>query len=154
MIGPLRVALVAAAGAASLAWIAYRRLAPPRITRELDLASLDRHVAYWLPKLPYVPYIRLGIPGLDWLEMRGDGGEVRIIMLPGPGSQTAEHSHLFRETCADLGLSQAPDVHPSHPACAVSTESAAVTGALDALLRRVFGLGDGARLVATIPGGA
>lgn len=118
----LRAVLLAAAGAASLAYLVLRRTAPSLLTRELDLASLPRHVGNWLPKLPYLPYIRIGTRDADLVEITGDGSTVQIRLLRGD------------TRCLK-----------------VAAEPTAVTDALENVLRNVFGIGPGSPLAASVP---
>ena len=102
LISPIRLLLLAAAGAASLAFVALRARNPAVITRELDLGSLDREMANWLPKLPYVRHIRIGTAAADLLELTGDGDLVRLRLLRGL-DHGQDRRYAFLRTCAELG---------------------------------------------------
>ena len=118
----LRAVLLAAAGAASLAYLALRQKAPPLLRRELDPGSLSRHVGNWLPKLPYLPCIRIGTLDADLVEITGDGSTVQIRLLRGD------------RRCLE-----------------VPADSAAVAEALESVLRCVFGIGPASTLSASVP---
>lgn len=124
----LRLALVAAAGVASAAYLALRPKPPATVTRQLGLASLDRHLDNWLPKLPFVPYIRLGVADEDLLQITGDGTRVRVYRLRRDGE---------------------PNL-----CCELPADRATLVRALDSLLREDFDVRPSTPLVATVPVGA
>ena len=154
LISPMRLLLLAAAGAASLALVALRSKTSTVITRELALASLDREVGNWLPKLPFVRHIRVGTPGSDLLELTGDGSLVRLRLLRDV-ERGQDRRYAFLRTCAELGLLAVDAEGPGEagPGCEVRAESKIVVHALERLLRDVFELNDTSRIVATIPSG-
>ena len=148
----LRLVLLAAAGVASLAYLALRPKTTPELSREVDLASLERHLDNWLPKLPFVPFIRIGTPDTGYLKITGDDTTVRMHLLPiaDPGIE-----RLFRHTCRELALqvhearvnNRIPDLY-----CEMRSHTTTVAPALDTLLRDVFDVHDRSRLVAIVPG--
>jgi hypothetical protein len=153
----LRAVLIVAAGVASLAFLALRTKVPPTITRELDLASLERHVGNWLPKLPFVPFIRIAMQGTgDALNLTGDGTAVQVC-LPQTSRRQRDLGPAFRRACTTLGLdvrhTSAGRGEPSL-CCDVPVDGSSLARVLETLLREVFGAKRASKLVAAIPTGS
>jgi hypothetical protein len=148
----LRAVLLAAAGVASLAYLALRPKTAPELSREIDLTSLDRHVGNWLPKLPFVPYIQVGTAGRGFLKITGDDRwvQMHLLRIADPDMRAS-----FRRTCGELGLrvhEVAVSGRTADVLCEVPADQADVAPVLDILLRNVFAVDDGSRLVVIVPG--
>lgn len=146
--------LLGAAGAASIAYTVWRRRAPATFTRTLTLDSLRGDLKNWLPKLPFMPFIRIEVPGTaDWLLIRGDDAWVKIE-LP---QTTPRQRHLgsgFRGICSRLGypVQEVPDDDGGWSLrCTVPAENMAAAGVLEEVLRGLFGVGPASTLLAAVP---
>ncbi|HEX7036633.1 MAG TPA: hypothetical protein VF210_12715 [Pseudomonadales bacterium] len=141
----LRAVLLAAAGAASIAYLA-RRPRPSHIARELSVDELDREVRAWLPRLPHLGYIRLTVDGWPLLRLSGDPGRVRLQLLDPAGDRRT----AFRAaaTALELPLLE-PDGHSLF--CELPGDADAVGRALATVLHDVFDLGERDRLRAEVP---
>lgn len=141
----LRAVLLAAAGAASIAYLA-RRPRPSHTARELSVGELDREVRVWLPRLPHLGYIRLTVDGWPLLRLAGEPGRIRLQLLDPAGDRRA----AFRESAAALDLPLLePDGHSLF--CELSGDAEAVGRTLTTVLHEVFGLNERDRLRAEVP---
>jgi hypothetical protein len=148
----LRTALLAAAGAASIAYLALRRKTPPHLTRHLEVAGLDAQVANWLPKLPYLGYIRLCADHQPLLRISGNHRQV-FVQLPATSTGDRDLRSEFRQVAARLGLHVVEPEHPAgEPYWEIPAEHEALSRVLHALLREVFRLDATSRLQAEVPG--
>lgn len=141
----LRAVLLAAAGAASIAYLA-RRPRPSHIARELSVGDLDGQLRIWLPRLPHLGYIRLTVDGWPLLRLSGEPGRVRLQLLDPAGARRS----AFREAAAALDLPLLePDGHSLF--CELSGDADVVGRAMTAVVRDVFGLNERDRLRAEVP---
>jgi hypothetical protein len=149
-----RLLLLGVAGAASLAYLAFGPRRPSTLTRELELATLRHHVENWLPKLPFLQFVRIRAAGSrGFLQISGDGTKVELS-IPDVTTPERRLGPQFRQTCARLGLKvrESPGSdNASSLACDLTPEPGAVFQVLDAVLRDVFDVGSESKLIATVP---
>ncbi len=154
VIGRLPRVLLAAAGAASLAYAAFRARQPATLTRTCSLESLAGDLAGWLPKLPYLPYIRieLSVSG-DFLQITGDGETVDVD-LPQVTARQRGLAPTFRQACADAGV-ETLEVRGSDGGrrlrCALPAEPRMVARVLERLLIALYDAGPATELLAAVP---
>ena len=141
----LRAVLLAAAGAASIAYLT-RRPRASHVARELSVGDLDGQMRFWLTRLPHLGYIRLTVDGWPLLRLSGEPGRVRLQLLDPAGARRS----AFRKAAAALDLPLLePDGHSLF--CELSGDADAVGRALTTLLHDVFGLNERNRLRAEVP---
>lgn len=147
----LRV-LIGAAGIASLSYLALRQKVSPTIDREMALAALPREVANWLPKLPFVPYIRIQVPGSpDYLQITGDDEAVFVHL---PRTASAQQQARFRRECAARNAEARSTRGISGETfitCQIPADPEGVTSLLDMLLRELFAVHSESTVIAAVP---
>ena len=157
MLSALRLLVLGAAGVASLAYLAFRHKPSPMIRRELHLASLEREVRNWLPKLPFTPFIRIEVPGAHgFLQVSGDNSIVDIAVPQATSHQRAV-AHAFRQICSEMGFEArelAAGVGATFLTVRLPAAHQTVARFLETLLKDLYHLDAHSALVASVPSGA
>ena len=146
--------LLGAAGVASIAYAAWRKSTPATVTRELTVCSLPEQLRSWIPKLPFLPFIRLEVAGSDdYLLLTGDGDRIRIDLLQATARQRAQGGD-FSRICSRHGQrvrdATAADESPALR-CSVAAEDPALVTLLEDLLSTLFGAAPDSPLLAAVP---
>ena len=96
--------LLGLAGAASVAYLAWRSRESGILKQVSSVGSLADDLRIWLPKLPYLPFIRIEVPASrDVLQIAGDGTTVDVD-LPQATARQHRLAPAFRQRCADAGF--------------------------------------------------
>lgn len=146
--------LVGVTGVAAAGYLAWRRRPPPTHTRELSLDSLAACLDNWLPKLPYVSFIRIeAAPGSDMVWLSGDGATV-LVSTPRTSHDQGSLEEPFRRTCAAHGVPMTSGPGPDGGPrlwCQVPADRSAVHPLIESLLCDLYGVDPHSRLTARVP---
>lgn len=145
--------MVLAAGGAALGYLLWRHRPAPTLTRRTSLDTLERDLHNWLPKLPFVPYLRLALnDGSGQLQLTSRGRSVEV-MLREPAADRHDLAERFRSACRKLEL--AAYAGPDGPACRLADDPTSAARALTVMLRELHGSAlDSSSFVVAVPGHA
>jgi hypothetical protein len=146
-----RLLMLLAAGTFSLFVYLAGRDRRGLLTRESNLRSLQSEIGNWLPRLPFMEFVRLQVEGsTDYLDLTADRSRVRV-QFPQRSLAQRRRGEVFREICTALGHDVREAALGDALDCELGNEPERVTRLVRALLRGLFDADAATRIIAATP---